>query len=298
MPLAEKREKSCSFTPMMIEEDAALRNGSRGLSGQWADAAAVRPRTTERHITVHKRLVLGFAVSILALLVVTMIAVLLSVRIEECSSPGGGDAAADGPAGRAGNGSVVPAAAGSARLNRNHAGEPPGRGGLAPEGPAAGGGQDDDEEEWQRRQEPPPWTRLRLPGHLRPLHYNLMLSAFMENFTFGGEVNVQVECLNATRYIVLHAHRMHIEAVRVAEDRLAGALRVSSFFLYPQTQVFVVVLNRSLEALRSYNLKILYNAPIENELLGFFRSSYVLYGERSETVVKKTLMDVTGGVNF
>ncbi|XP_048358187.1 thyrotropin-releasing hormone-degrading ectoenzyme [Sphaerodactylus townsendi] len=270
MPLAEKREKSCSFPPMMIEEDAALRNGSRGLSGQWADTAAARPRTTERHITVHKRLVLGFAVSILALLLVTMIAVLLSVRIEECSS---GDA--DSAAGRAGNGSV-PAAAGSARQNRNHAGEPPGRGGVEP----AGGGQDEEEEEWQRRQEPPPWTQLRLPGPLRPLHYNLMLSVFMENFTFGGEVNVQVECLNATRYIVLHAHRVHIEAVRVAEDRLAGALRVSSFFLYPQTQVFVVVLNRSLEALRSYNLKILYHAPIENELLGFFRSSYVLYGER------------------
>ncbi|XP_077194949.1 thyrotropin-releasing hormone-degrading ectoenzyme isoform X2 [Paroedura picta] len=285
MPLAEKRANSGSFTPMMIEEDAALRNGSRGLSGQWADAAAVRPRTTERHITVHKRLVLGFAVSILALLVVTMIAVLLSVRIEECSGGGGGgggpggDAAADS---RAANGSA-PAAAGSARLNHNHAGEPPGRGGAAAEGPAPGGGPDEgeeEEEEWQRRREPPPWTQLRLPGHLRPLHYNLMLSAFMENFTFGGEVNVQVECLNATRYIVLHAHRMHIEAVRVAEDRLAGALRVSSFFLFPQTQVFVVVLNRSLEALRSYNLKILYHAPIENELLGFFRSSYVLYGER------------------
>uniref|UniRef100_A0A8C5S4C0 Aminopeptidase N-like N-terminal domain-containing protein n=1 Tax=Laticauda laticaudata TaxID=8630 RepID=A0A8C5S4C0_LATLA len=245
----------------MIEEDAALRNGGRGLSGQWADAAAARPRTTERHITVHKRLVMGFAVSILALLVVTMIAVLLSVRIEECGS----GTASDGPGGRAGNRSVpaataAEAPAGSARLNQNSAGETPGSAG---------------EETVQQ-----PWTQLRLPGHLRPLHYNLMLSVFMENFTFSGEVNVQVECLNATRYIVLHAHRMHIEAVRVAEDRLAGALNVSGFFLYPQTQVFVIVLNRSLEEQRSYNLKILYNAPIENELLGFFRSSYVLYGER------------------
>ncbi|XP_044305748.1 thyrotropin-releasing hormone-degrading ectoenzyme [Varanus komodoensis] len=266
----------------MIEEDAALRNGSRGLSGQWADAAAVRPRTTERHITVHKRLVLGFAISILALLVVTMIAVLLSVRIEECSGGGGGDSAADGPAaGRAGNGSVPAASAGSARLNHNAAGEPPGRGGVEAAAAAPGGGEEEPElEEWQRRREQPPWTQLRLPGHLRPLHYNLMLSAFLENFTFSGEVNVQVECLNATRYIVLHAHRVHVEAVRVAEDRLAGALRVAGFFLYPQTQVFVVVLNRSLEVQRSYNLKIIYHAPIENELLGFFRSSYVLYGER------------------
>nr|XP_025956139.1 thyrotropin-releasing hormone-degrading ectoenzyme isoform X1 [Dromaius novaehollandiae] len=107
-----------------------------------------------------------------------------------------------------------------------------------------------------------------------------MLSAFMENFTFCGEVNVQLEVRNASRYIVLHAHRMHIEAVRVAEDKLAGAVRVANFFLHPPTQVFVVVLNRSLEVQRSYNLKIIYNALIENELLGFFRSSYVLHGER------------------
>uniref|UniRef100_A0A8C9N447 Aminopeptidase n=1 Tax=Serinus canaria TaxID=9135 RepID=A0A8C9N447_SERCA len=189
----------------MIEEEAALRNGSRGLP----------PRTTERHIAVHKRLVLGFAVSILALLAVTMIAVLLSVRFEEC---------------------------GAAEL--------------------------------------PPWARPRLPRHLRPLHYNLMLSAFMENFTFSGEVNVQLEVRNASRYIVLHAHRMHIEAVRVAEDKLAGGVQVARTFFYPQTQMFVVVLNRSLEVQKSYNLKIIYNALIENELLGFFRSSYVLHGER------------------
>ncbi|XP_027517770.1 thyrotropin-releasing hormone-degrading ectoenzyme isoform X2 [Corapipo altera] len=271
MALEEKREKRPPVTPMMIEEEAALRNGSRGLTpGPWAEAAGPRPRTTERHIAVHKRLVLGFAVSILALLAVTMIAVLLSVRFEECG------AAADGPRRASGNGSL----SGAARQPPG-AGQPPGQ----PEEEARGGEaaeeeEEEEEEEWQRRQELPPWARPRLPRHLRPLHYNLMLSAFMENFTFSGEVNVQLEVLNASRYIVLHAHRMHIEAVRVAEDKLAGGVRVARTFFYPQTQVFVVVLNRSLEVQRSYNLKIIYNALIENELLGFFRSSYVLHGER------------------
>ncbi|KAM4901372.1 thyrotropin-releasing hormone-degrading ectoenzyme [Sylvia borin] len=256
---------------MMIEEEAALRNGSRGLPpGPWAEAAGPRPRTTERHMAVHKRLVLGFAVSILALLAVTMIAVLLSVRFEECG------AAADGPPRAGGNGSL----SGAARQPAG-AGQPPGR----PEEEARGGEaaeeeEEEEEEEWQRRQELPPWARPRLPRHLRPLHYNLMLCAFMENFTFTGEVNVQLEVRNASRYIVLHAHRMHIEAVRVAEDKLAGGVRVARTFFYPQTQVFVVVLNRSLEVQKSYNLKIIYNALIENELLGFFRSSYVLHGER------------------
>ncbi|XP_062347187.1 thyrotropin-releasing hormone-degrading ectoenzyme [Cinclus cinclus] len=274
MALEEKREKRPPVTPMMIEEEAALRNGSRGLPpGPWAEAAGPRPRTTERHIAVHKRLVLGFAVSILALLAVTMIAVLLSVRFEECG------AAADGPPRAGGNGSL----SGAARQPPG-AGQPPGR----PDEEETRGGEaaeeeeeeDEDEEEWQRRRELPPWARPRLPRHLRPLHYNLMLSAFMENFTFSGEVNVQLEVRNASRYIVLHAHRMHIEAVRVAEDKLAGGVRVARTFFYPQTQVFVVVLNRSLEVQRSYNLKIIYNALIENELLGFFRSSYVLHGER------------------
>ncbi|XP_032913367.1 thyrotropin-releasing hormone-degrading ectoenzyme [Catharus ustulatus] len=275
MALEEKREKRPPVTPMMIEEEAALRNGSRGLPpGPWAEPAGPRPRTTERHIAVHKRLVLGFAVSILALLAVTMIAVLLSVRFEECG------AAADGPPRAGGNGSL----SGAARQPPG-AGQPPGR----PEEEARGGEaaeddeeeeEEEDEEEWQRRRELPPWARPRLPRHLRPLHYNLMLSAFMENFTFSGEVNVQLEVRNASRYIVLHAHRMHIEAVRVAEDKLAGGVRVARTFFYPQTQVFVVVLNRSLEVQKSYNLKIIYNALIENELLGFFRSSYVLHGER------------------
>ncbi|PKU47781.1 thyrotropin-releasing hormone-degrading ectoenzyme [Limosa lapponica baueri] len=274
MALEEKREKRPPVTPMMIEEEAALRNGSRGLPpGPWAEAAGPRPRTTERHIAVHKRLVLVFAVSILALLAVTMIAVLLSVRFEECG------AAADGPPRAGGNGSLSGAARqppGVGQLPGRPAEEEDARGGEA----TAEEKEEEEEEEWQRRRELPPWARPRLPRHLRPLHYNLMLSAFMENFTFSGEVNVELEVRNASRYIVLHAHRMHIEAVRVAEDKLAGGVRVARSFLYPQTQVFVVVLSRSLEVQRSYNLKIIYNALIENELLGFFRSSYVLHGER------------------
>ncbi|XP_031794682.1 thyrotropin-releasing hormone-degrading ectoenzyme isoform X3 [Sarcophilus harrisii] len=276
----ERGEKSrVPFSPMMIEDDSALRTSGRGLSDQWADSVGMRPRTTERHITVHKRLVLGFAVSILALLMVTMIAVLLSLRFEEC----GASAAAASAGAEADR---IPGGA-PARTNSNNSvagtshqpGEEPGRpvasGGIVPGSPAP---KEPLEEEEQGRWQP--WTQLRLPGHLKPLHYNLMLTVFMENFTFSGEVNVEVACLNATRYIVLHASRVVVEKVQVAEDRAFGAVQVARYFLYPQNQVFVVVLNQTLEAQRNYNLKIIYNALIENELLGFFRSSYVLHGER------------------
>uniref|UniRef100_A0A2K6F855 Aminopeptidase N-like N-terminal domain-containing protein n=1 Tax=Propithecus coquereli TaxID=379532 RepID=A0A2K6F855_PROCO len=259
----------------MGEDDAALRAGGRGLSDPWADSVGVRPRTTERHIAVHKRLVLAFAVSIVALLAVTMLAVLLSLRFDECgtsAAPG----ADGGPAGfpeRGGNASLP----GAARRNHHADGDPTqSEAGKAssPGTPSAQPPSEEEREQWQ------PWTQLRLSGHLKPLHYNLMITAFMENFTFSGEVNVEIACRNATRYVVLHASRVAVEKVQVAEDRAAGAVPVAGFFLYPQTQVLVVVLNRTLDAQRNYNLKIIYNALIENELLGFFRSSYVLHGER------------------
>ncbi|KAJ8008843.1 hypothetical protein DPEC_G00082660 [Dallia pectoralis] len=230
-----------SFTQMGIE-DTNMRNG-RGLSDQWADSVVVRPRTTERSITVHKRLILGFAVSILTLIVVTVIAVLLSVRFEECAGEGGS---------RAGNGS-------SAKFNGS-------RDGL---------GSHRDEETQQ------PWRHHRLPASLRPRHYDLRLSVHMENFTFSGEVNIEFECVHTTKFIVLHTDGLELEKVAVYSDnRKPGVMRIHRRFHHPANQVYVVALHRELKPMRTYKLNITFEAQIENELLGFFRSSYMLHGER------------------
>lgn len=151
----------------------AMRNG-RGLSDQWAEPV-VRPRTTERRITVHKRLVLGFAVSILTLIVVTAVAVALSVRFEDCGGRDGG-----GAAGSRGGGGA------SAKLN------------------ATRGERTADEET------PQPWRHSRLPGTLRPRHYDLQLLVHMDNFTVSGDVSIQLECVTPTRVIVLHADRLEV----------------------------------------------------------------------------------------
>ncbi|XP_078534293.1 thyrotropin-releasing hormone-degrading ectoenzyme [Lissotriton helveticus] len=261
MALTSKKTKSqASFTPMMIGEEeagSAVRNG-RGLSEQWAATVAVRGRGADEPL--HRRLLLAFALSVLALIVVSIVAVLLSVRFEECGI--NGQSLGDGGGSKLGNSSLQEAAP----FNQQQ---------EAPEGEPRSGKGTAEEADGER-----PWTQPRLPTHMRPLHYNLLITAFMDNFTFCGEVNIQVECLEASRYIVLHADRVVIERVQVAEDKVSGAVRVSRYFTYPANQVFVVVLERALEAQRSYNLKIVYSALIENELLGFFRSFYLIHGER------------------
>ncbi|XP_038851336.1 thyrotropin-releasing hormone-degrading ectoenzyme-like [Salvelinus namaycush] len=222
-------------------EDNNMRNG-RGLSDQWADSMVVRPRTTERSITVHKKLVLGFAISILTLIVVTAIAVLLSVRFEECA----GESSSRGA-----NGS-------NAKFN----------------GSRDGNGNHKDEEAQ-------PWRHLRLPTSLRPRHYDLRLSVNMDNFTFSGEVNIEFECVNSTKFIVLHTDRLEVEKVAVYSDnKKPGVMRIHRQFHYPGNQVYVIALHRELKPMRTYKVNITFDAQIESELLGFFRSSYILQGER------------------
>ncbi|XP_022527297.2 thyrotropin-releasing hormone-degrading ectoenzyme [Astyanax mexicanus] len=246
---------------MGIEAVMSARTG-RALSDQWADGVAVRPRTTERHITVHKRLVLGFAVSILALIAVTAVAVALSVKFERCTGePNGGEALGDA------NARSTPGTSG-ATGTRTH------------DARTRGEGDSDDDDEDARF----PWRRARLPTTLRPRHYELTLSVHMDNFTFAGCVNIDVECVNATRYVVLHADGLDIRTVTLmhADGRRAGAgmVRVHRHFAYTSSQLHVIILHRELKPLRTYRLNITFNARRENELLGFFRSSYMLHGER------------------
>ncbi|XP_004566538.1 thyrotropin-releasing hormone-degrading ectoenzyme isoform X1 [Maylandia zebra] len=237
----------------------AMRNG-RGLSDQWAESVVVRPRTTERHITVHKRLVLGFALSILTLIIVTAVAVALNVKFEDCGArdrdESTGEPSSRGPGG-------------SAKLNG-------GRGERT--------GEKGDEEVVQ------PWRNSRLPGSVRPRHYDLRLAVYMDNFTFSGEVSIELECINATRFIVLHADRLEVDRVTVtAEGGVGGrpsnrpgggVMRIHRHFPFPANQMYVLALHREMKPMRVYRLNVSFDAAIEDELLGFFRSSYTMQRER------------------
>ncbi|KAI4887334.1 hypothetical protein NFI96_025826, partial [Prochilodus magdalenae] len=245
---------------MGIEAVMSARTG-RALSDQWADGVAVRPRTTERHITVHKRLVLGFAISILALIAVTAVAVALTVKFERCVGDPNGDGHGEA------NARATPGTSSATGTRTQDA-------------RTKGDGDDDTDDEDTRF----PWRRARLPTALRPRHYDLALSVHMDNFTFAGRVSVDVECVNATRYVVLHADGLDVRAVALvhADGRRAGAgaVRVHRHFSYAPAQLYVIALHRELKPLRTYRLNISFQARRENELLGFFRSSYMLHGER------------------
>ncbi|XP_072915754.1 thyrotropin-releasing hormone-degrading ectoenzyme-like isoform X2 [Hemitrygon akajei] len=239
----DKRDKGMSFTQMVIEENST-RNG-RGLSDQWADSMVVRPRTTERHITVHKRLVLGFAISILGLIIVTIIAVLLSVKFEKC---------------------------GVESINR------------IVNTTMYSGGKLNHSREGRGKATDLPWAQVRLPSSLRPSHYDLNLTVSMDNLTFSGAVLIHIDCVNSTKHIVLHADKLSVKGAEVTLANSSVPLGIRKYFMYPKTQVLVISLTQPLKAREHYTVKINYDDNI-GELIGFFRSPFVTSGEMRYLVV-------------
>lgn len=59
-----------------------------------------------------------------------------------------------------------------------------------------------------------------------------------------------------------------------------GIMRIHRHFPFPANQMYVVVLHRELKPMRVYRLNMSFDAAIEDELLGFFRSSYTLQREK------------------
>lgn len=57
-------------------------------------------------------------------------------------------------------------------------------------------------------------------------------------------------------------------------------MRIHRHFPFPANQMYVVALHREMKPMRVYRLNVSFDAAIEDELLGFFRSSYTLQRER------------------
>ncbi|XP_078719720.1 thyrotropin-releasing hormone-degrading ectoenzyme isoform X1 [Lampetra fluviatilis] len=237
-------DKSTSMMPMVADES------HNGRPSHWADAATTRPRTRERHIAVHRRLVMVFAISLVALIVVTILAVLLSVNLEACPPPSSPPDEAQQPA--------------TARQRQQRAEGAPS---LTTATPAA---------------ENQPWENARLPGTLAPRHYDLRLSTFMDNFTYAGQVGVVLECLRSTPYVILHCDRLNISRIALSPVNVSrhSSTKIQDYFLYPKHQFFVILLNKSFSAGDVVFLNITFQGIISDELLGFFRSSYSTQGTR------------------
>lgn len=118
----------------------------------------------------------------------------------------------------------------------------------------------------------------RLPSHTKPLFYRLQLNPHLtsDNFTFDGEVLVNIEILNQTRTLTLHTKKLII-------DENATFLKTNAGFDFyvpttydsnNLTELLTLGFDKELPT-GHYILYLKFAGTLNDRSYGFYRSSYI-----------------------
>lgn len=119
----------------------------------------------------------------------------------------------------------------------------------------------------------------RLPSDTKPVSYKIKLTPnIVENaFTFTGEVDIEFKVEKATKRVTFH-----IEDITIIEDKIkikstavpAEPIEVVATIQDEIKNFYTIVLKNELKKDSSYILSLSYGGNLNDELRGFYRSSY------------------------
>ena len=119
-----------------------------------------------------------------------------------------------------------------------------------------------------------PWERVRLPVHIKPEHYDMLIQVNLKELTFSGNSNISIQVTEPTYTIMFHINKLMIRKIEIFSSYEKTPFKIRKQFEYKKNQYFVVTLTEKLKV-GEYKLKIKFNGDIETkELNGFYRSSY------------------------
>lgn len=113
----------------------------------------------------------------------------------------------------------------------------------------------------------------RLPTHVNPVHYDITLEPNFENFTFSGLVIIEVQVLENTNNITLHANELNVTYLAVVTTS-NQAIEPDSLTNDEERQFLIITFEGTLEA-GTYYINALYDGLINDGTSGFYRASYV-----------------------
>ncbi|XP_073836599.1 aminopeptidase N-like [Musca autumnalis] len=130
------------------------------------------------------------------------------------------------------------------------------------------------------------YTHYRLPTSIKPNHYHLKIITYLEeskNFSFDGLVSIQFQVLEDTTNITLHVGNLTVDEKRIElynVDKEDGGDDNITFCLeniekIPEHDYFIIQLCQTLSQGQSYNLTLHFRGILNDDLHGYYRSSYV-----------------------
>ncbi|XP_062455983.1 endoplasmic reticulum aminopeptidase 1-like isoform X2 [Rhea pennata] len=120
-----------------------------------------------------------------------------------------------------------------------------------------------------------PWDKTRLPKHVIPVHYDLLIHPNLTTLTFSGFAKIEITVTQQTSSVVLHSKRLHITKATIEAGaggaRSAQEVRVLEHL--PLEQVALLA-TEPLRPGHSYTVTIHYSANISESFHGFYKSTY------------------------
>ena len=122
---------------------------------------------------------------------------------------------------------------------------------------------------------PFPWNKMRLPEHIIPAHYDLMIHANLTTLTFGGTSQIEITASKPTSTIILHSHHLQVSKATLRKgggERLAEEpLRVLE---NPPQEQIALLASEPLVVGLPYTIVIDYAGNLSESFHGFYKSTY------------------------
>ncbi|XP_029162422.1 puromycin-sensitive aminopeptidase-like protein [Nylanderia fulva] len=125
-------------------------------------------------------------------------------------------------------------------------------------------------------------VNYRLPDIVTPVYYNIKLIPYIEvdNFTFDGEISANITIRRTTSDLSLHALELIIDEAATSLFDNEGIDHKPATYNYNNiTQILVLNFNDELLP-GNYTLKMNYVGILNDDLQGFFRTSYIEKGKK------------------
>ena len=134
--------------------------------------------------------------------------------------------------------------------------------------------------------EPFPWTDIRLPKFIVPHTYDLYMSPDMTTFYNNGSVQIELSVTEKTDFLVIHIKKLNISDIFVSVVPSGQSVPVDTHLECIKNEQLYIKLKTVLVPNTNYSLNIVFERQLEEQLEGFYVSSY----QDSQSGAKKYLL--------
>ncbi|XP_050667553.1 membrane alanyl aminopeptidase-like [Leptidea sinapis] len=120
--------------------------------------------------------------------------------------------------------------------------------------------------------------QYRLPTTSRPTHYEVTLTPYLASstrqFTFDGQVTIQINVFEATNQLVLHCNDLVIQSLSLERNGVSVPLSNSEFSCEMPYSFLRVTATEVLPVGSGYVLRSTFTGNLQSNMRGFYRSWY------------------------